>query len=235
MQADSYLALLADNTAVVKSGRVELGQGSTTGLLLLVAEELDLDVGQLVFARQDTDVTPDTGGTFGSSSIAEAGQRLRAACAAARLVLLGLASGELGVPVANLTVSGGVVSGGGASVSYGELLGGRLIAAPLPAQILDPGQPPAKPISRTTDSPASRRCRALDIPAKVDGTYVYIHSVRVPGMLHGRIIRPFGQGAYGDGTLTGIVSVDESSIAGIGDARVVRRGDFLGVVASHGV
>ena len=232
MQADSYLALLADNTAVVKSGRVELGQGSTTGLLLLVAEELDLDVGQLVFARQDTDVTPDTGGTFGSSSIAEAGQRLRAACAAARLVLLGLASGELGVPVANLTVSSGVVSGGGASVSYGELLGGRLIAAPLPAQILDPGQPPAKPISAYRLAGISQMPR-VDIPAKVDGTYVYIHSVRVPGMLHGRIIRPFGQGAYGDGTLTGIVSVDESSIAGIGDARVVRRGDFLGVVASH--
>jgi nicotinate dehydrogenase subunit B len=73
----------------------------------------------------------------------------------------------------------------------------------------------------------------VDIPAKVAGTYVYVHNVRVPGMLHGRIVRPLGQGAYGDGTAAGILSVDESSIRGIGDARVVRRGDFVGVVASR--
>ena len=98
MQSDSYLAVLADNTVHVKTGRVEIGQGSTTGLLLLVAEELDMNVDQLVFVRQDTNVTPDTGGTFGSSSIAQAGQRVRAACAAARQSLLALASQQLGVP-----------------------------------------------------------------------------------------------------------------------------------------
>ena len=65
-QVDSFLAIHADNTATVKTGRVELGQGSTTGLLLLVAEELDMDVDQLVTARHDTNVTPNTGGTFGS-------------------------------------------------------------------------------------------------------------------------------------------------------------------------
>ena len=67
MQSDSYLAVRSDNTVHVKTGRVEIGQGSTTGLLLLVAEELDMNVGQLVFVRQDTNVTPDTGGTFGST------------------------------------------------------------------------------------------------------------------------------------------------------------------------
>ena len=157
MQADSYLALLADNTALVKSGRVELGQGSTTGLLLLAAEELDMDVGQLVFARQDTDVTPDTGGTFGSSSIAQAGQRLRAACArgAARRCSASPRR-ELGVPVANLTVSSGVVSGGGSSVSYGELLGGRLIAARAPAPRSSIRASRRRSPSPPTDSPASR-------------------------------------------------------------------------------
>src|SRR4029079_913864 len=67
------------------------------------------------------------------------------------------------------------------------------------------------------------------------GAYTYLQSVRVPGMLHGRIVRPRGQGAYGAGTENGIVAVDEGSIARIGDARVVRRGDFLGVVASREV
>jgi len=232
MQSDSYLAVLADNTVHVKTGRVEIGQGSATGLLLLVAEELDMNVDQLVFVRQDTNVTPDTGGTFGSSSIAQAGQRVRAACAAARQSLLTLASQQLGVPTANLSVSDGVVSGGGGSVTYGALVGGRLLGVPLPAQILDPGQAPAKPISAYRVAGISEMPR-LDIPAKVMGTYTYIHNVRVPGMLHGRLIRPLGQGAYGDGTLTQIVSIDERSIAGLGDARVVRRGNFAGIVASR--
>jgi CO/xanthine dehydrogenase Mo-binding subunit len=231
-QADSYLAIQADDTVSVKSGRVELGQGSTTGLLLLVAEELDMDVDRLTFVRHDTDVTPNTGGTFGSSSIAIAGQMLRSACGAARQTLLSLAAARLGVPAGSLSVSHGVISGGGGSVSYGELVGGRLLSVALPAPLLRPGAPPSKPVSSYRLVGISRMPR-LDIPAKVAGTYVYIHNVRVPGMLHGRVVRPFGQGAYGDGTLAGVVSVDERSIAQFGDARVVRRGDFLGVVATN--
>jgi CO/xanthine dehydrogenase Mo-binding subunit len=231
-EADSYLAVHADNTVSVKSGRVELGQGSTTGLLLLVAEELDVDVDQLTFVRHDTDVTPNTGGTFGSSSIAIAGQMLRSACGAARQTLLLLASARLGVQPAGLSVTGGVVSGGGGSVSYGELVGGRLLSVLLPAPLLRPGAPPSKPVSSYRLVGVSRMPR-VDIPAKVAGTYVYIHNVRVPGMLHGRLVRPLGQGAYGDGTLSGVVSVDEPSIAQFGDARVVRRGDLVGVVATN--
>jgi CO/xanthine dehydrogenase Mo-binding subunit len=231
-QADSYLAIHADNTASVLSGRVEIGQGSTTGLLLLVADELDMRVDQLTFVRHDTNVTPNTGGTFGSSSIAIAGSMLRSAAGAARQSLLSLASARLGVPVGALTVAGGVVSGGGRSVSYGDLVGGRLIGVGLPSPLLRPGAPPSKPVPSYSLVGISQMPR-LDIPAKVAGTYVYVHNIRVPGMLHGRLVRPLGQGAYGDGTLAGVVSVDGSSIAGFGDARVVQRGDFLGVVASR--
>jgi len=231
-QADSYLTIHADNTASVKSGRVEIGQGSSTGLLLLVAEELDLDLDQLVFVRHDTSVTPNTGGTFGSSSIAIAGQMLRSACGSARQTLLSLASSRLGVPVSSLSVSRGVVSGGGGTVTYGELVDGRLLSVQLPAPLVRPGAPPSKPVSSYRLVGISRMHR-LDIPAKVAGTYTYVHNVRVPGMLHGRVVRPLGQGAYGDGTLAGVVAVDERSIAQFGDARVVRRGDFLGVVASR--
>ena len=177
-------------------------------------------------------MTPDTGGTFGSSSIASAGGRLRAACAAARQVLLQLGSQALGMPVTALATGGGAVSGGGRSITYAELLGGRVFGVALPAPALAAGQAPAKPIDQYRLVGTSRMPR-LDIPAKVTGAYVYVHNVRVPGMLHARLVRPFGQGAYGDGTLAGVVSVDESSIAGIGDARVVRRGDLLAVVASQ--
>jgi CO/xanthine dehydrogenase Mo-binding subunit len=230
-QADSYLAVHADGTVSVATGRVELGQGSTTGLALLVAEELDVDPSVLRFVRHDTSVSPDTGGTFGSSSIASAGGRLRAACAAARQTLLQLGAQALGVPVSSLATGGGAVSGGGRSITYAELLGGRLIATALAAPFLAAGQAPSKPVAAYRLVGSSRMPR-LDIPAKVTGSYVYVHNVRVPGMLHARLVRPFGQGAYGDGTLAGVVAVDERSIAGIGDARVVRRGDLLAVVAS---
>jgi CO/xanthine dehydrogenase Mo-binding subunit len=233
-QTDSFVAIHADNTATIKTGRVELGQGSTTGLLLLVAEELDMDVDQLVTARHDTNVTPNTGGTFGSSSIAIAGPRLRSAAATARQALLALASERLGVPVAELTVARGVVTGGGGSVSYGELVGGRLLDVSMAVAGLDAGVTPSKPVASYRLVGRARTPR-VDIPAKVTGTYAYLQSVRVPGMLHGRVVRPRGQGAYGAGTENGIVSVDERSIARIGSARVVRRGDFLGVVATHEV
>jgi CO/xanthine dehydrogenase Mo-binding subunit len=229
---DSYLAVHADNTASVMTGRVEVGQGTTTGLLVLVAEELDMDVAQLTFVRHDTNVTPYTGGTLGSSSIALAGPRLRSAAATAKQALLALAATALRVPVQELGVAGGVVTGGGRQVTYGDLIGDRVFGVPLAATTLNQGQAPAKPAGayRIVGTAGIPR---VDVPAKVTGAYVYVHGVRVPGMLHGRVIRPRGQGAYGDGTAAGIVSVDESSIRGIGDARVVRRGDFLGVVASH--
>ena len=231
-QVDSFIAIRADNTAAVKTGRVEVGQGTTTGLLLVVAEELDLGIDQLVFVRHDTSVTPNTGGTLGSSSIALAGPRLRSAAATARQALLELASRRLGVPAASLTVERGVVSGGGRSVTYGELVGGRVFDLAMPEPMLTAGAAPSKPVASYTLVGVARVPR-VDIPAKVTGTYTYVHGLRVPGMLHGRVVRPLGQGAYGDGTATGIISVDERSIRGIGDARVVRRGDFLGVVASR--
>ena len=230
--ADSFLAVHADNTVDVMTGRVELGQGSSTGLLILVAEELGVDVAQLRFVRLDTSSAPNTNGTYGSSSIAIAGPRLRSAAASAREALIANASVVLGVPIAQLSVAGGVVSGGGRSITYGELVGDRMLGIAMSSPTLGPGEPPAKPVSSYSlvgIAPVPR----IDIPAKVTGTYTYVQNVRVPGMLHGRVVRPRGQGAYGVGASTGIVSVDESSIRGIGDARIVRRNDFLGVVASR--
>jgi CO/xanthine dehydrogenase Mo-binding subunit len=227
---DSFVTIYADNTALIKTGRVELGQGSTTGLLLLAAEELDMDMSQLAFARNDTNVTPDTGLTAGSSSIATAGPELRNALAYAKQALLGMGATNLGVPVANLTVSKGVISGGGKTVTYGQLVGGKLFNITTPGTSLNPGVSPAKPVSAYTQVGISRVQR-VDIPAKVIGTYVFIHNVRVPGMLHGRIVRTRGQGAYGDGTAPNILSVDPSSISHIPGAKVLQRNNFLGVVA----
>jgi nicotinate dehydrogenase subunit B len=229
-QVDSFVTIHADNTASILTGRVELGQGAPTGLLLIAAEELDMEMGQLKFVRHDTNVTPNTGGTFGSSSISDAGPRVRSASATARQVLLGLAASRLGVPVASLSVSKGVVSGGGKSVTYGALIGDKLFNVAMAAPSVNQGVAPSKPVNSYSLVGVARVPR-IDIPAKVTGSYTYVHNIRVPGMLHGRLVRPRGQGAYGDGTAPGIVSVDETSISHIPGARVVRRNDFLGVVA----
>jgi CO/xanthine dehydrogenase Mo-binding subunit len=239
---DSWLTIHANNTASIKTGHVELGQGSGTGILMIAAEELDMNMSQLFHVRHDTNVTPDTGATGNDGTISRVGNQVRGAAVTARQELLKLASGRLGVPIAGLTVASGVVSGGGGSVTYGELIGDKLFGIRVPASFkmtqagvsdkfstagLVAGAQGSKPVSQykvvATEVPR------IDIPAKIAGTYVYVHNVRLPGMLHGRVVRPRGQGAYPSGAA--VLSIDEGSIKNIVGARVVRRRDFVGVVA----
>src|SRR5437763_6015198 len=223
---DSWIAVHADNTATVLLGKGEFGQGNTTGLLQIAGEELDLDMSQLKWVALDTNVTPNQGATTSSSSIHRGGPQVRAAAAEARLALLALASTRLGVQTGSLTVSKGVVSIDGhptRSVTYGELLGDK------PFGIKFTGTAPQKPANRYKLVGTS--VPRVDIPEKASGQYVYMQHVRVPDMLHGRIVRPRGQRAYGDGAKP--LSIDESSIKHIPGARVVRKGDFVGVVAER--
>jgi len=221
---DTWLAIHADNTATVFHGYAELGQGAATALLQIAAEELDLGIEQMNVARLASHRSPNQGATAASASVALGGQRVRAAAAEARQTLLRLATERLGAPVESLTVERGVVSDtrtGGRRVTYGELLGDKAFDVPFT------GQAPVKPVSRYTlvGTSVARK----DIPAKVRGTYTYMQHVRLPGMLHGRIVRPQGQGAYRDAAR--VIRIDSTSIAGISGARVVHRADFVGVVA----
>jgi nicotinate dehydrogenase subunit B len=224
-QIDTWLAIHADNTATVFVGFAELGQGASTALLQIAADELDLDMGQIKSVRLDTNVTPNQGGTYSSASIARGGPQVRQAAAEARRALLGMASKRLTVPVESLSVSKGVVSaaGGAKQVTYGDLIGDRRFD--LAFSDTAPVKLPAD--YKVVGTRAARR----DLPDKVDGTHVYMQHVRVPGMLHGRVVRPRGQRAYGVGAK--VVSLDETSIRGIPGVRVLRRGDFLGVVAEN--
>jgi nicotinate dehydrogenase subunit B len=246
-QVDSWIQINADNTASIKSGGILQGTGSDTGLLMIAGEELNMDMSQLKFVMADTNVTPNSGKHSASNTIKNGGPGVRAAAATAYQTLLGLASTQLGVPASSLSVSKGVVSGGGKSVTYGQLLGGKLFNVAMPASWnmtpttpansttptgsftggIQPGQTPAKPVSQYTlvGSVVPR----IDVPGIVTGTATYIQNVRIPGMQHGRIVRPRGQALFGFGAP--IVSVDESSIGHIPGARIVRRGNFIGVVA----
>ncbi len=222
-QVDTWLAIHADNTATVYIGFAELGQGNSTALLQVAAEELDMDMSQLKTVRLDTNITPNQGGTYSSASIQRGGPQVRTAAAEARQALLAMASKKLGAPADRLTVSKGIVSLDGTSVRYGELVGDK------PFHLAFTGSAPIKSPSeyKIVATPFPRN----DLPDKVSGKYVYMQHVRVPGMLHGRVVRPRGQGAYGSGAK--VLALDEMSIANIPGARAVRKGDFVGVVAEN--
>ena len=225
-QIDSWIAIHADNTATVFIGFVELGQGCSTALLQIAAEELDFGMSQVKTVGLDTHITPNQGGTYSSSAMRRGGPQLQRAAAEARQALLNLAAERLQVPVSNLLVENGLVTergSGNTSVTYGELIGNGQF------DLAFSGTAPLK-------DPASYKLVAKslprnDIPLKAKGTYRYMQHQRLPNMLHGRIVRPRGQGAYKDGIQ--LLSVDESSIAAISGAKVLRKGNFIGVVAQR--
>ena len=224
---DTWIAVHADNTATIYFGKCELGQGNTTGMLQIAAEELDLAMGQISAARLDTHVTPNQGATSSSSSIERGGPQLRAAAAEARRALLLLASRRLGVQINSLVVNDGVVSvdgeGSFRAVKYGDLLGDK------PFNIKFTGTAPQKPPHRY--KLVGTRALRVDLPDKMSGRYELVHHLRVPNMLHGRVVLPRGQRAFGAGAKP--LSIDEGSIKHIATARVVRKGDFVGVLAEN--
>ncbi len=222
-QIDTWLAIHSDNTATVYVGFAELGQGASTALLQIAAEELDLEMSQVRSVRLDTNITPNQGGTYSSASIARGGPQVRTAAAEARRALLRMASARLDAPIENLTVSKGVVASGAKRVSYGELIGDRRFELPFT------GSAPTKKPSEY--KVVGERVERRDLADKIKGAHVYMQHVRVAGMMHGRVVRPRGQRAYGVGAR--VLNVDETSVRDIPGVRVVRRNDFIGVVSDN--
>jgi nicotinate dehydrogenase subunit B len=225
-QIDSWIAIHQDNTATVFIGFAELGQGCSTALLQVAAEELDLSMDQVRTAGLDTHVTPNQGGTYSSSAIRVGGPQIKRAAAEARQALIQMAAERLQVPAENLTVeNGNILNDGSANsnLTYGDLIGDRLF------NLSFTGNAPVKNPEDYTlvATPFPRH----DIPLKATGSYQYIQHLRLPGMLHGRIVRPRGQGAYKDGVK--VISVNENSINNIPGARVLRMDNFIGVVAQR--
>ncbi|MCK9908453.1 molybdopterin-dependent oxidoreductase [Microbacteriaceae bacterium K1510] len=219
--AASWLAIGNDDVVTVYLGKVELGQGNGTTLLQLVAEELDVPLNNVVAAPVDTMRSMNQGATVSSSSIQQAGQQLRLAAAEIRQELLRRAAAKLGVPADQLSVSDGVVRGGGKSARYAELVGAGT------EQIALTGKAPLKDV--TQYKVIGARTPRRDLPAKLDGTYTFVQQASVPGMLHGRVVRPKGQGGYGHPPK--VKAIDEASIKHLPNVRIVRQRDFVGVVA----
>ena len=218
---DTFLAIDATGMVTVYSGKVDLGTGVRTALAQIVADELDVPFNRVEIVQGDTALTPDQGPTFGSLSIQVGGVQIRNAAAMARSALLDLAATQLGVKPDELTVSAGTIGGGSKTVSYGELIGGKAFSL-----AVDHTKPPKTKDAKDFKIVGTSVPR-VDIPDKVTGKFTYMQDFRVPGMLHGRMIRPPAIGAT-------LQSVDESSISGIaGVVKLVREGNFLGVVAEN--
>ena len=226
---DSWLAIHADGTVTAFTGKTDLGQGNQTALSQIVAEELDVPFDRVRMVMGDTASCVDQGPTVGSLTIALAGPQLRQAAADGRQALLNLAAIELDAPAGTLRVRDGVVSRTGDAsrrVSYGELVDGRLLGVAIPVKGKASGfgltLGGARPKAASEYTIVGRSVPRVDIPPKVTGEHFYVQDVRVPGMLHGRVIRPPGLG---------------SQLLGYGKpthgARVVRLKNFLGVVAER--
>ena len=216
-QLDSWLAVGADGSVTLYSGKVELGTGVETALSQIVAEELDVPIGRVTVIQGSTGLVPDQGYTAGSRTLQSGGVQIRQAAATARQALLALAAARLGAPASALAVRNGTVFAGARSVSYAELTGGRHFA-----RAVDRAAPLKQPSAYTT---VGRAVPRVELPAKVYGTHVYVHNVRVPGMLHGRVVRPTAIGA----TLGAIDDHAARAIPGVVD--IVQRANFVGVVA----
>ena len=221
-QVDSWIAIAADGSITAYTGKEELGQGISLAQWQLVAEELSVPMNRVKLIYCDTAFTPDQGVTSGSQShpanfnhtnLAQAG-------ATARQALMQLASQRLGVPVEQLAAKDGVISVKGdpsKKATYGELVGGKKF------NLVVDGKAKRKHPSEWTvlGKPIPRP----DMPAIATGQFEFVHNVRLPGMLHGRVVRPPAIGAT-------VVSVDESSVASMpGVVKVVVKKNFVGVVA----
>jgi len=224
------IAVWDDGSVTALHGHVDLGTGIRTALAQIAAEELDVSLAQLNMVLGDTARAPNQGATIASASIQVHSQPLRLAAAQARHWLVARAGEVLQAPAEALVVRDGVVciaADPARSVRYAELVAGQHVELRL--DLATPVKPPGDYRLVGTSQPR------VDIPAKATGELSFVHDMRVPGMLHGRVVRPPYAGAdHGDFIGNTLEAVDESSIAHIPGVRaVVVIRDFIGVVAER--
>jgi CO/xanthine dehydrogenase Mo-binding subunit len=217
---DAWVRISPEGSATVCTGKVELGQGIVTALAQIAAEELNLPLARVYMISGDTERAPNEGITSGSQSIEYGGTALRLACADMRTTLSELAAKHFTVSTDLLVNREGVfIAPGGRTVSYGELARDVDFHREVNPQV----RPKPPSAYRIIGTPVAR----FDIPRKVTGGVSYVQDLRLPGMLHGRIVRPPNYGAKLD-------AIDEAKIAAMpGVVAVVRDGSFIGVIAGR--
>ena len=219
---DSWIAIGSDGAVTAYTGRADMGQGMSTVQTQLIAEELSVPISRVRLVQCDTAMTPDQGTSSGSQAhpVNFNHENLAQAGATAREALMAMASTKLGAPVDQLAAANGVISvksDPSKKASYGELIGGKRFNMNL--------QPGAKRKPQKDWTVLGTSVPRVEMPDLVTARFEFVHNVRVPGMLHGRVVRPPAVGAT-------LVSVDESSVSGMpGVVKVVVKKNLVGVVA----
>jgi CO/xanthine dehydrogenase Mo-binding subunit len=219
---DSWIAIGNDGAVTAYTGRADMGQGMSTVQTQLIAEELSVPVNRVRLVQCDTAMTPDQGTSSGSQAhpVNFNHENLAQAGATAREALMAMASTKLGAPIDQLTVANGVISvksDASKKATYGELIGGKRFNMNLQAN--------AKRKPQKDWTVLGTSVPRVDMAELVTGRFEFTHNVRVPGMVHGRVVRPPAIGAT-------LVSVDESSVSGLpGNVKVVMKKNWVGVVA----
>jgi nicotinate dehydrogenase subunit B len=225
---ETFIKITADGSVTAFNGHVDLGTGIRTALGQIVAEELDVSFARVVVVLGDTSRVPNQGATIASETIQITAIPLRKAAAQARQLLIARAAERLELSVDDLAVEDGLIRGGdNRSISYGELIAGENVRLELADNV------PVKAVDCYTI--VGQSVPRTDLLAKATGELVYVHDVRVPGMFHGRVVRPPYAGVDAGAFVgTSLIAVDEASVADIpGLVAVVTIGDFVGVIAER--
>jgi CO/xanthine dehydrogenase Mo-binding subunit len=215
---DAWIRIDTDGGITVFTGKAELGQGFRTAFQQIAAEELDVAFGALKVVTADTKVTANEGYTSGSNSMKDSGTAIQNAAAQARELLVAEAAKRLDLPVENLrTADGAVIAPDGKRLSYGELVAGDMLHVQ--------AQPKSKLKNPAAYRVIGQSVPRVDIPAKVTGGAAYVQDMRLPGMVHARVVRPPSYGAQ-------LTECDTSTVEKLpGVVKIVRDGNFLAVVA----
>ncbi|HLV86464.1 MAG TPA: molybdopterin cofactor-binding domain-containing protein [Candidatus Sulfotelmatobacter sp.] len=230
--SSSWIEIHPDNTVLIRTGKSDFGQGSTfTAYRQIVAEELNIPFEAITTVISgDTHQTPDGSGAF--DFLGGGTPNIRKAAAYTHQALLDLASEKLGVPKDKLSVKDGIVTGGGKSVSYGDLVKNQQLKLTIPVKgeltsimgLTIEGNPPMKPVSEYTV--IGKSFKNSVISSKVGAKETWATDLRLPGMLHARVVHPKTLGS----TLVSAGQVDRSKFP---SSQVIVKGNLVGVVASN--
>jgi len=219
-ELDSWIRIDANGSITAFTGKAELGQGFKTAFQQIAAEQLDVPFAALTVVTADTGRTANEGYTSGSHSMQDSGTAVLHAAAQVRELLLAEAARRLDLAVDQLrTENGAVLAPGGRVLSYGELVAGEFlhVRAQPSSKLRDPAT------YRIIGQPVQR----VDIPAKVTGGAAYVQDLRLPGMVHARVVRPPSYGAE-------VTACDAARVEKMpGVVKVIRDGNFLAVVATR--
>lgn len=217
---DRWIGFEPGGVVRVAFGKVEYGQGAVTALAQLAAEELDVPMSRLRVVNAATGQSPDEGLTVGSMSIENSGASLRQACAEVRALMLAEAARRLGCAVGDLGVEDGAV------LRNGQPSGETYWTLAPDVDLARDADGLAEPKPVGTGRVVGHSQPRLDLPAKVFGGG-FIQDIRLPGMIHARVLRQPGPNAR-------LTALDEDAVrrAAGGEVEILREANFIAFLSA---